>query len=224
MSQNTTATNQHTITIEKFHEIVSILASRPLLTPKEANQLTYHITELLMVNNCESRLLRLLSRYLSQKAYEDIIEERIIEHYCGYPLCTYKDSNKIKDLEINKLVQSLRMPRSYNSKFCCKNHYLCSEFYKNQLGKDALFMRINLNKPWFSDGSVENEIILLDEYINMKEAGSETSDLSNVIEMLRGLNVTDNDTKVKTNELIEKIENFQVIEHSGAHQSDYVYE
>jgi hypothetical protein len=224
MLEENTTVDAETVTVEKFHEIVASVAKNPLLTPKEANQLTFHITELLLTHNCTSQLLRLLARYLSQTSYDDIIEERIIEHYCGYPLCQYNNSDKIKDIEINKLVKKLRMPRYYNSKFCSKNHYLCSEFYKSQLGKDALFMRINLNKPWFSEGSVENEIILLDEYIHIKEKGTEILDLSNVIQMLRELNVNDSSSKVKTAELIEKFESFKVIEHTGEQKSSEIYQ
>lgn len=223
MSEENTRVGENTVTLEKFHELVSIVANKPLLTPKEANQLTFHITELLMSNNCDSKVLRLLARYLSRKAYDEMMEERIIEHYCGYPLCNYRNANKIKDMEMNHLVKTLKMPRYYNSKFCCKNHYLCSEFYRSQLSTDALFMRVNLNKPWFSEGSVENDIILLDDYISMKEKGVDVDDLNSVIEVLRNLNVQDSSSKLKTEELIEKFENFKIVEHVGGQPSNEVY-
>lgn len=219
-----TETDSNTVTVEKFFNLVSPIVKRPLLTPKEANQLTFYITELLMINNCDSKVLKLLARYLSKKSYEDIIEERIIEHYCGYPLCKFQDATKIKDIQSNSLVKSLRMPRYYNSRFCCKNHYLCSEFYKSQLGFDALFMRINLDQQWFSEGSVENDIILLDDYMHMKEKGSDVKDLNSIVDMLRQLNVEDSDSKVTTEELIQQFENFKVIEHVGEQKSNDVYE
>lgn len=220
-----TKIDQNTLTIEKLHHLLLPILNKPMLTPKEANQLTYHLTELLITNNCDSKSLRLLARYLSKKSYDDIIEERIIEHFCGYPLCKYNDPKKIKDMEINSLVKKLKMPRYYNSKYCCKNHYLCSEFYKNQLGFDALFMRINLNEPWFSENSIEHDIILLDDYINMKENGTNVNGVSNVIDLLRNMNIQDsNSSNSKVNEeLIEHFENFKVIEHTGEQKSDEIY-
>lgn len=218
-----TRTDASTVTIEKFHELLLPVLHRPILTPKEANQLTFHLTELLMINNCEPKVLRILARYLSKKSYEDIIEERIIEHFCGYPLCKYNDPKKIKDMQMNSLVKSLKMPRYYNSRFCCKNHYLCSEFYKNQLSFEALFMRIDLNKPWFAEDTVENEVVLLETYIDMKKDGVDVDGLNNVIEMLRRMNVEDSGSGTKTQELIEEFENFKVVEHTGTQKSNDVY-
>ncbi|KAG0674679.1 hypothetical protein C6P40_002084 [Pichia californica] len=226
-----TEIDENTLTIEKLYDFLLPILNKHMLTPKEANQLTYNLTEQLISNNCDSKVLRLLARYLSKKSYEDITEERIIEHYCGYPLCKFNDPKKIKDIEINSLVKKLKMPRYYNSKFCCKNHYICSEFYKNQLGFDALFMRINLDKPWFSEDSIENHVVLLDEYINMKEKGVDMDDLNTVIDMLRSMNVKDstsanlnlNSNLNSREELIEHFENFKVIEHNGKQKSDDVY-
>lgn len=223
-----TRINEYTMTLEKFHDFMLPILNKPMLTPKEANQLTYHLTEMLMVNNCEPRVLRVLARYLSKKAYDDIVEERIIEHHCGYPICKFSDSKKIKDMQVNSLVKSLKMPRYYNSRFCCKNHYLCSEFYRNQLSSEALFMRINLDKPWMSDDSVENDIVLLDDYINIKEKGVMVDDLNTVIEMLRHMNVEDSHAKssnktTNTQELIDHLETFKVVEHEGKQKSETVY-
>jgi hypothetical protein len=233
MPENTSVDAQ-TITVEQFHELVGAVVRNPLLTPKEANQLTFRITELLMMHNCDSRLLRLLARYLSRKAYEELVEERVIEHYCGYPLCKYRDEKKIRDIEVNPLVKSLRMPRYYNSRYCGKNHFLCSEFYKSQLGTDALFMRVNLDVPWFAHGSIENEVILLDEYLTMKDQGAIAGDLNTVIDMLRDLNVhhTDSpsaseasarDVRTETELLIKKFEEFKVIENEGLQTSSETY-
>jgi hypothetical protein len=209
MPENTSVDAQ-TITVEQFHELVGAVVRNPLLTPKEANQLTFRITELLMV------------------------EERVIEHYCGYPLCKYRDEKKIRDIEVNPLVKSLRMPRYYNSRYCGKNHFLCSEFYKSQLGTDALFMRVNLDVPWFAHGSIENEVILLDEYLTMKDQGAIAGDLNTVIDMLRDLNVhhTDSpsaseasarDVRTETELLIKKFEEFKVIENEGLQTSSETY-
>lgn len=84
-------------------------------------------------------------------------------------------------------------------------------------------MRVNLNKPWFGEDTVENEVVLLDQYINMKEKGIEVDDLDNVIEMLRRMNVEDSGSDTKAQELIEKFEGFKVIEHTGAQKSNDVY-
>lgn len=218
MSDGSTARNSNTITAEQVEQLLGIIKGKPMLTPKEANRLTYTITELLMSGNCTSRCLRLLGRYLSTKAYEDIVEERVIAHCCGYPLCTFTDPSIIKDVQVNKLAKSLRMPCYYKSRFCCKDHYLCSEFYKHQLSTDALFMRIGLDKEWFSNDSVECQIVLLDEYL----ANGRQDDLTSVISTLRSLNVEDSVQK-HTNELITQFQNIKVMEHEGAQISNDNY-
>lgn len=84
-------------------------------------------------------------------------------------------------------------------------------------------MRVNLNQPWFAEDTVENGVVLLDQYINMKEKGIEVDDLDNVIDMLRRMNVEDSGSDTKAQELIEKFEGFKVIEHTGTQKSNDIY-
>ena len=149
------------IGIEDFKKLIQGF-EKPLLTPKEANGLTYSIIELLMKDNCTVELLKLLSRYLSKSAYENIIEERIIGHWCGYPICNIQDDKIRDEVKFNKIAEKFALKSYYSTRYCCKDHYLKSEFYRRQLSEDALFMRIELDKQWFSDGSIENDIRVLE--------------------------------------------------------------
>lgn len=149
-----------TVTIQDFKKLVQGF-EKPLLTPKEANGLTYSIIELLMSGKCDVKLLQLLSRYLSRSAYENIVEERIIGHWCGYPLCDVQ-SDKITDGDVNEIAEKFGLASYYTKRFCCKDHYSKSEFYRRQLTEDALFMRIGLDKEWFGDGTVESEVRVLE--------------------------------------------------------------
>ncbi|ONH71274.1 RNA polymerase II subunit B1 CTD phosphatase RTR1 [Pichia kudriavzevii] len=130
-----------TVTVDDFKRLIHPLETHPLLTPKEANNLTYQIIELLMDKPCTSQLLQLLARYLTPQAYDALVEERIINHHCGYPLCPYSSSS-IHDGEVNTVAKRLNMRAYYKTRYCSKRHYQCSEVFKRQLNSDALFMRM----------------------------------------------------------------------------------
>ena len=151
-----------TVTVDDFKRLIHPLETHPLLTPKEANNLTYQIIELLMDKPCTSQLLQLLARYLTPQAYDALVEERIINHPCGYPLCPYSSSS-IHDGEVNTVAKRLNMRAYYKTRYCSKRHYQCSEVFKRQLNSDALFMRVDLDREWFTEGSIENGIVLLEE-------------------------------------------------------------
>lgn len=151
-----------TVTVDDFKRLIHPLETHPLLTPKEANNLTYQIIELLMDKPCTSQLLQLLARFLTPQAYDALVEERIINHHCGYPLCPYSSSS-IHDGEVNTVAKRLNMRAYYKTRYCSKRHYQCSEVFKRQLNSDALFMRVDLDREWFTEGSIENGIVLLEE-------------------------------------------------------------
>lgn len=148
--------------------VIGPLINKPLLTPREANILTFKLIELLMNSQCDLNCLKLLSRYLSYKSYDDLVMERNSNKLCGYPNCNYH-SNDIKVIIPNSNSNtkiSLKLSSFYKSSFCSKEHYQCSEFYKGQLSEEALFMRIDLNKKWFCENSIENSIKLLDDNLD----------------------------------------------------------
>ncbi|KAH3668656.1 hypothetical protein OGAPHI_002410 [Ogataea philodendri] len=192
--------------ITTLQPILAPYEGKPLLTPKEANMLTYHLIERLMEHSCDKSVLKLLARYLSKQTYEELVTERIINHYCGYPLCDFRDPGRIKEVQVNQLVSKLKLPKSYNHKYCCKKHYQCSEFYKQQLTTDALFSRTKLDLPQFHPKAPESSIILLDDIFD--PVG--TSNPDDIMLLLREMSISD--PQLETDELIDKFSNIVIHE------------
>lgn len=230
-----------TFRLENFSTILSSYANKSLLTPKDANVLTFQITEKLMEHNCDRNTLKLLSRYFSQKTYEDLVIERVTNHYCGYPLCKYHNPAQIKPMQVNQLLVKLKMPHYYTSRFCCKRHYQASEFYRHQLSSEALFMRTEINKPTFAPDTPENSVVLLEEYFEAKETtknGEMTPAVHELMELMDKLRIDD---ETLTNEQKEEYDlknsgvnggisknddfakNIQIFEKEGPQESHTTY-
>lgn len=160
-----TSVDESTVTCEQLAALVP--ATAKVLSPRQANMLSYQITEKLMVGNCDRQALKLVARWLSQESFADLVEERVVNHHCGYPLCKYQD-DRIKEVQLNRLVTTLKMPGSYNNKYCCRSHYQCAEFYKRQLSEEPLFMRIHMDAAYFGPGTPESRIVLLEEVFEAK--------------------------------------------------------
>ncbi|KAG7811133.1 hypothetical protein KL921_002761 [Ogataea angusta] len=192
--------------VNTLEPILAPYEGKDLLVPKEANMLTYQLIERLMEHSCDKATLKLLARYLSKQSYEELVTERIINHYCGYPLCDFRDPGRIKEMQINKLVSQLRLPRSYNHKYCCKKHYQCSEFYKQQLGTDALFARTKLDLPRFHPKAPESSIILLDDIFDPE--GKANPD--DIMLLLREMSISD--PHLETDNLIDQFNNIVIRE------------
>ncbi|GMG55915.1 unnamed protein product [Ambrosiozyma monospora] len=234
---NTTQPDSQTTTIQEILSILQPYQFKSTLIPKEASQLTYKLIEALMIHNCDKFTLRIISRYLSKQTYEDLVTERVINHYCGYPTCKYQNPNRIKEVQLNSLVSRLKLPRSYNTRFCCKAHYQCSEFYKKQLSFDALFARSGLNLPFDHEEAFETCVILLDDYFDTTTTGSnnngnggESADASTTTTMCRVDDVLSllhemrlEDPHMETEELINHFQTVNIIENKGLQKSSNVY-
>lgn len=236
-----TSNDESTFRLNKFNALLSPYADKSLLTPKEANTLTFRITERLMEGNCDRDTLKLLSRYFSRKAYDDLVIERVTNHYCGYPLCKYHNSSQIKPKQVNQLLIKLKMPHYYTSRFCCKRHYQASEFYRHQLSSEALFMRTEMNKPKFETETPESSIVLLEEYFEVKEKTENGEETPAVRELMKLMDKMRIDDEILTNEQKEEYElknsgvnggisknddaakNIQIFEKEGPQESDTTY-
>lgn len=224
------------LTLDQFIPQLAPFANRELLTPGESSKLSLIITELLLDHNVDFPLLKFLSRFLTQSSYDDIIEERNIEHECGYILC----NNSPKQLTRRRLSSnsngttttgsgdtrfqiynrkpSIILPNTYSSQYCCKEHYQASLFYKNQLSPEALFARkdIMIASPFPEDypsNWYEKGITCLEEVLaKQKEAANKGKSLGEIVRMMNGLSVEDDDIRNETSELIRLIEDFDIIE------------
>ncbi|KFM57894.1 putative RNA polymerase II subunit B1 CTD phosphatase rpap2, partial [Stegodyphus mimosarum] len=102
---------------------------------------------------------------LCQNDYDDVIQERSIEHMCGYPLCskiiTQVPKQKYHISRLSNKVYDLTERKCFCSNAC----YKASNFVKAQLSPVPLYMRkeetiiINLLSDCDNKGSAGEEII-----------------------------------------------------------------
>ncbi|KAK6458277.1 Rtr1/RPAP2 family-domain-containing protein [Scheffersomyces xylosifermentans] len=235
--------------IDHFVSRISGFANKDLLTPPEASRLSLVITELLVDYYVDLPLLKFLSRFLTQQAYDEIIEERNIEHQCGYILCPKSPKQSVRRLSNNSNATvpaslkepgaatrfqiynrkpSMVLPNTYLSQYCCKDHYRASIFYRNQLSNEALFARKDIMviqpfpelQPGYSNW-YENGITCLEEVLaKHKELKEHGKTLSEVIAMMNGLNIGENEMSHETSQLIKLIEDFEIVEKEGGERGD----
>ncbi|CAK9440185.1 uncharacterized protein LODBEIA_P42850 [Lodderomyces beijingensis] len=235
------------LTLEKFIPLLEPFANKEHLSPAESIQLTLLITEILVDNHIDFKLLKFLSRYFTQQSFDDVIEERNIEHQCGYVLCNNQPKSLVRRLSLNSngtttaqlsdfgastryqiynRKPSIILPNTYLSQFCCKEHYQASTFYRNQLSNEALFTRKNITViPPFEGGRMyfENSITLLEEVLaKHKELKEQGRTMAEVIAMMNGLSIDGNEMNDETNKLIKIIEDFEIVEKEPESQSQPV--
>lgn len=226
------------LSLTTFIHQLQPFAHLDLLSPPEASKLQLVITELLVDHHVDFKLLRFLSRFLTQQAYDEIIEERNIEHQCGYILCNqtpkqmvrrlsansngitqahYQDPGASTHYQISNRKPTMILPNTYLSQYCCKEHYQALIFYRNQLSNEAIFARKDImtippfpiNMPsWY-----ENSITCLEDVLaKHKELKQQGKSLSEVIAMMSGLSVGEHEMNQETSDLIKLIEDFDIVE------------
>ncbi|KAI5963010.1 uncharacterized protein KGF55_002802 [Candida pseudojiufengensis] len=226
------------LTLDSFLPYLRPYQGKELLSPQESLKISLLITEILIDTYIDFNLLKFLSRFLTVESYNDIIEERNIEHKCGYFLCNLQPKSLVRRLSLNSngtttassLLESgastkyqiynrkpsIILPNTYMSQYCCKEHYQSSIFYRNQLSTEALFARNNIlvilpfqgPSNWY-----ENSITLLEEVIaKHKELKQQGKSMAEVIALMNGLNVHEDEMNDETNQLIKLIEDFEIVE------------
>lgn len=219
------------LTLDQFIPHLSLFKDKDLLIPLEASRVLLIITELLIDHTVDLVLLKFLSRFLTQQSYDDIVEEKNIEHQCGYvtcdrlplsrPLRRRSSTGSEGRFQIYARKPSIILPNTYTSQFCCKEHYQALTFFRNQLSNEALFARKDImvtapfpeNRAWY-----ENKITCLEEVLQKhRELKDEGKSLADVITLMNGLSVDDN---ADTSELIKMIEDFEIVEKEGGLEGD----
>lgn len=196
-----------------------------VLTPGESSRLQLAITELFVDNYSTLDLLKFLSRFLTQQTYDEIIEERNIEHQCGYLICDKSPTQQVRrSSEVDSRFQiynrkpTMILPNTYRSQYCCKDHYQASIFYRNQLSNESVFARkdILMVSPFGREGFYETAITGLEEVLEkhreLKELGKS---ISEVISMMSGLSVGEGQE-----ELVKLIEDFEIVEKDAEYETD----
>lgn len=218
------------LSVDTFLPYLAPFAHADILTPGDASRLLLVITEAVLDHTVDLPLLKFLSRFLTHQTYDDIVEERNIEHQCGYMTCNQSPVHKTRrrslagdpKFQIYNRKPSIILPNTFLSQYCCKDHYQASLFYRNQLSSEALFARKDImTVPPFPVGAAswyENKIACLEEVLaKHKELRAEGKTLGDVIAMMSGLLVSDDP---ETGELIRMIEDFEIVEKEGGVAGD----
>lgn len=235
------------LTIDRVTQYLLPFANKEILTPGEATRLCLILTELLVEHTVDVPLMKFLSRFFTQEIYEDIIEERNIEHLCGYLLCDQKprgklglfkfdgknivvdDPRRFNQYERDVYKKKLLWPRIYISSFCNRDHYRASLFYRNQLSDEAIFARkdIMIAPPFpsqYPDRWYEKNIICLEEVLaKHDELKEEGKTLSEVVSMMSGLEVSEEKEK-ETDDLVKLIKDLEIVEKEGGVFGDDIYD
>ncbi|CCE82606.1 Piso0_002338 [Millerozyma farinosa CBS 7064] len=226
----------NTLDTSTFLKYISPYWGKELLTPADCSNISLIITELMIDNRADLGLMKYLSRFLTQQSYDEIVEEKNIEHKCGYILCNNSPKQHIygsdratnygitanqasTKFQIYNRKPSMILPNTYLSQYCCKDHYQASLFYKNQLSNEAIFIRkgIVTEQPFPADKSsnwYENGITCLEEVlIKHKELKEHGKSLADVISMMSDLSV--DETSQRVDDLIKLVEDLEVVEKPG---------
>lgn len=158
-----------------------------------------------MDNYTEKDGMRMLASFLNVEAYEELCNERVINHYCGYPLCPKNEPDRIKSTSNKTNLKFLQS--YYNNSYCCKLHYQSNEFFKKQLSEEAIFLRTDLFV-------IDKNIIFLDELLDLlhNKENKEKSMLE-IIEDMKSLSLTSEQGKL--NDLAGLVENFEIVENES---------
>lgn len=233
-----------TLTLQDFLPYLEPYANKETLNPAEASQLLLKIAELILDYTVDSLLLKFISRFLTPEAYDEALEERNIEHQCGYPVCKNLPKHEVRrhssvhagvymnetatKYQIYNRKPSMILPNTYLSQYCCKEHYQASHFYRNQLSTEALFLRKNVtafapfanpDPTWY-----ENSVTCLEDIIaKHRELREQGKTLSDVIAMMSGLAVLDTATNPEIAQLVELIEDFgdfEIVDHETSREKE----
>lgn len=204
------------LSLETFVQSINPIGHNDPPTPADAQRIQLAIAEAMVDSYASPQLLKFLGRFLTQQTYDEVVEERNIEHECGYLICnrsplSTRQSSPSK-YQIYNRKPSMVLPNTYLSQYCCKEHYQALIFYRNQLLNEALFLRKGVLTEPIGSLSYERITFLEDVLSKHRELKDEGHSLLDVVAMMSGLTVDDKDD---TNELVRLIEDFEIVEKDG---------
>ncbi|CDR46233.1 CYFA0S22e01530g1_1 [Cyberlindnera fabianii] len=216
-----------TTTIDGFKESLLPFSHPGNLTPAEANRLNLALVEELSDNVCDKFFLKFASRFLTKAQYAEIVEERNINRYCGYPLCQ-QHQDRINST--SRARNAHLLPYAYLSAYCSKRHYQCSEFYRTQLSDEAVFARKDVTvEPYGSQRMKSYELDttlleeVLDEYDKRVTDGSQTS-VMDIVRSLDSLSLNGKHKAQQSNEEVmenmgKMLEDIKIVENDPQEES-----
>lgn len=141
------------------------------MTPADALRLLLTLVETLSEQHVSHDAARYLARFLTPEEYANVVQERTINHVCGYFCCDNapRDRHNVPQIHFRRPLMVL--PYTYYLSYCCRLHYQLSAFYERQLLPEALFARpaLVLQTPYGAH-PVEQEVRLLDALVEHQEA------------------------------------------------------
>jgi hypothetical protein len=85
-------------------------------------------------------ILERASTYLQPKTYEEIVEERVVQEYCGYPLCSDSPNNDIQKYKIS-LSRRKVFDQTELANYCSEDCFKKSKYYSMQLSEEPVWFR-----------------------------------------------------------------------------------
>lgn len=88
-----------------------------------------------------AQILQSASIYLQPKTYEEIIEERVVQEWCGYPLCA--ETPKANEIQKYKISLSRRkvFDQTELANYCSEDCFKKSKYYSMQLSEEPVWFR-----------------------------------------------------------------------------------
>lgn len=157
------AGNTQSYGIKKFSHSLSKHCRAGTLTRNECESLLLDLL-LLFTDSVDIYFFKFASRFLTPESYDEIVNERNIEHTCGYPLCFNHPRATNGQYKIDYNKKGLLLGDPDLTKYCCKQHAKASRFYRHQLSHEPVFLRNDIaympyNKlPYESHTAVFEEI------------------------------------------------------------------
>ncbi|CAR29365.1 hypothetical protein ZYGR_0AD00450 [Zygosaccharomyces rouxii] len=181
-------------------EILKPLQRHKQLTVKEAEEISLGLIDTLCDSYCQDEAtLQYLSMFFTPQLYQDLLDERNLNKWCGYPMCS-RSPERIRDpFEVDDNTKRFlweNNPYAYLSIYCSKFHFRCSQFYQVQLSDESLFARTGIHLINQSSSELErlNEkygVTLFEQLL--REKASE-DDMKSLVAGLRRLGIkNDND-------------------------------
>ncbi|SMN21701.1 similar to Saccharomyces cerevisiae YER139C RTR1 CTD phosphatase [Maudiozyma saulgeensis] len=212
-------------------EVLKPFQNHRQLSIKESETLTLDLLALLCDDEIENgNTLKYLAKLITPTTYDDLIEERNLNHLCGYPLCNRPPERNVHHSEStlhhgNTGVMSSHQndaiikrflwennPYAYLSKFCSKFHFRCSQFYQVQLDENALFSRTGIhliNDTLKNKENNENEnentayqVTLFEDLLREKSTEEDVKSLIIGLKKL-GLHNSSGETELSEDKLLE---------------------
>lgn len=145
------------------------------LSIREGEVLSLEVLTLLCDDYCEDEeTLKYLARLLTPEIYADLVDERNLNHRCGYPLCDGAPERIRDPFSIDQVTKQFlweNNPYAYLSKYCNKFHFRCSQFYQVQLSEEAMFARTGAH--------------LIEDTVDMKKTQDDKFNVTLFEELLR---------------------------------------